>query len=135
MKAEALDLGKRRDGKDSSAQEKHPLDILFIYISNAIPFPSFPSGNSLSHPSSPGFYEGAPSPTHPIPPPCPGIPVYWSMEPSQDPDKAILNYICGWSHGSLYVYPLVGDLDPGSSGRGRDCWMVDVVFPMGLQIS
>jgi hypothetical protein len=36
------------------------------------------------------------------------------------PDKAILCYICGWSHGSLHVYFLVGGLVPGSSGgRGN----------------
>jgi hypothetical protein len=40
------------------------LDILFIYISNVIPFPSFPSTNPLSHPPSPRLYEGAPPPTH-----------------------------------------------------------------------
>jgi len=41
--------------------------ILFIYISNVIPFPSFPSGNSLSHPLSPCFYEGVPPPSYPEP--------------------------------------------------------------------
>jgi hypothetical protein len=47
------------------------------------------------------------------------------------PDKAILCYICSWSHGSLHVYSLVGDLVPGSSG---EVWLVDiVVLPMGLQ--
>jgi hypothetical protein len=30
--------------------------------------------------------------------------------------KAIICYICGWNHGSLHVYSLVGDLAPGSSG-------------------
>ena len=30
--------------------------------------------------------------------------------------KAILCYICGWSHGSLQVYCLVGGLVPGRSG-------------------
>ena len=30
--------------------------------------------------------------------------------------KAILCYICSWSHGSLHVYSLVGGLVPGSSG-------------------
>jgi hypothetical protein len=70
------------------------LDIFFIYISNVTPFPGFPSGNLLSHPC---FYEGVP----PISPPCPGIPLHWVIEPSQDqgtllllmPDKAILCYI------------------------------------------
>ena len=41
------------------------LDILFIYISNVISFPGFPSGNPLSHPPSPCFYEGASPPIHP----------------------------------------------------------------------
>ena len=35
------------------------LDIFFIYISNVIPFPSFPSENPLSSPSPP-----APQPTY-----------------------------------------------------------------------
>jgi hypothetical protein len=64
------------------------------------------------------------SPTHPLPLPGPGIPLHWSIEPSQDQghllplmtDKAILCYICGWSYGSLHVYSLVGGLVPGSSG-------------------
>jgi hypothetical protein len=41
-------------------------DILFIYISNVIPFPNFPSTNPLPHPPPPpGFHEGAPPPTDP----------------------------------------------------------------------
>jgi hypothetical protein len=45
------------------------------------------------------------------------------------PDKAILCYICGWSHGSLHVYSLVGGLVTGSSGG---VWLVSiVVLPMG----
>jgi hypothetical protein len=42
------------------------IGIFFIYISNVILFPIFPSKNSLSHPSSPSFYEGVPPPTHPL---------------------------------------------------------------------
>jgi hypothetical protein len=52
------------------------LDIFFIYISNVIPFPSFPSENPLSPFPSPY------SPTHPLPLPDPGIPLYWGIEPS-----------------------------------------------------
>jgi hypothetical protein len=37
------------------------LDIFFVYISNVIPFPGFPSKNPLSHPPTPC------SPTHPLP--------------------------------------------------------------------
>jgi hypothetical protein len=54
------------------------LDIFFIYITNVIPFPGFPSKNPLSHPPSPCL------PTHPFPLPCPGIPLHWVIEPSQD---------------------------------------------------
>ena len=93
----------------------------------------------LSHPLSPCFYEGVPPPTHLLPLPCPGISLYWGIEPSQDqgpllplmPDKAILCYICSWSHESHHVYSLVGGLVPGSS---RGYWLVHIVIPlMGLQ--
>ena len=48
-------------------------DIFFIYISNVILFPSFPSKNLLSL---------LPNPSIPIL--GPGIPLYWGKEPSQD---------------------------------------------------
>jgi hypothetical protein len=94
------------------------LDIFFIYISNAIPFPCLPSKTPLSHCPSPC------SPTLPLLLPCPGISLHWVMEPSQDQgillslmsDKAILCYICSWSHGYFHVYSLEGGLVPGSSG-------------------
>ena len=94
------------------------LHIFFIYISNVIPFPAFPSENPLSHPLC--FYEGVPPPTHPLSIPSSGIPLHWGIEPSKDlgpllplmSDKAILCYICGWSHVSLLVYSLVGGLVP-----------------------
>ena len=62
-------------------------------------------------------YEGAPL-TCPLPPPDPGIPLHWGIESSQDQgplfpliqDKAILCFICCWSHGFLHVYSLVGVL-------------------------
>ena len=99
-------------------------DILFIYISNVIPFHCFPSANPLSHLPFPCFYEGAPQPTHLLQLPGLGIPLHWGIKHSLDqgsllpltPNKAILCYICGCSHGSLHVYSLVGCLDPGSSG-------------------
>jgi hypothetical protein len=47
------------------------LDIFFIYISNVIPVPQFPSKNPLSPPPSHC------SPIHPLLFPGPGIPVYW----------------------------------------------------------
>jgi hypothetical protein len=54
------------------------LDILFIYISNVIPFPSFLSENPLSAPPSPW------PPTYQLLLPGPGIFLYWGIEPSQD---------------------------------------------------
>ena len=100
------------------------LVILFIYISSVIPFPSFASTNPLSHFPSPCFYETASTLIHPLLLHHPIIPLHWVIESSQDqvpllllmPDKAIFCYKCSWSHGSLHVYSLVGDLVPGSSG-------------------
>jgi hypothetical protein len=102
------------------------LDIFFIYISNVILFPGLPSGNPL-------FYSPPPvsmkvlhhSPTHPLLSSCPGIPLYWGIEPPQALrpffplmfNKAILCHICGWSHGSLHVYSLVDGPVPRSSER------------------
>ena len=76
------------------------------------PFP-FASIRVLLHP-----------PTHPLLPHLSSIPLHWGIKPPQDqgpplplmPDKAILCYICIWSHGSLHVYSLVGGLVSGSSG-------------------
>jgi hypothetical protein len=83
------------------------LNIFFIYISNVIPFPGIPSENPLCHLS-------VCSTTHPLPLPGPDIPLQWGIEPSQDQrpllplicNKAILCYICSWSHGSLHRYSL-----------------------------
>jgi hypothetical protein len=56
------------------------LDIFFIYISNDIPFPGFPSKNRLPlHPPPLPC-----SSTHPLRIPGPGMPLDWGIEPSQD---------------------------------------------------
>jgi hypothetical protein len=47
------------------------------------------------------------------------------------PDKAVLYYICSWSHGSFQVYSLVGVLVPGSSkvGAGQGVgWLILLFF-------
>jgi len=115
------------------------LDILFIYSSNVIPFPGFPSRNPLSYSPSFCFYEGAPPTTHSLLSPHPSIPLHWGIKPFQDQgplfplmsDKAILCYICSWSHGFLHVYSFFVGLSLGVLG----VWLVDtVVLPMGLQI-
>jgi hypothetical protein len=82
------------------------------------------------------------SPTHP--PTLTSLPLAlpsWSIESLQDrgpplplmPDKAILCYISSWSHGSLHVYSLVGDLVPGSSGVSG--WFILLFFLWGWQAS
>ena len=84
----------------------------------------------------PCFYEGLPSPIYSLPPPHPGIPLHWGIKPSKDqgplfplmPNKTILCYIYGWSHGSLHVYSLVGSLDPGNSG-----WLILLFFLWGCK--
>jgi hypothetical protein len=82
------------------------------------PFPVSPLETPLSHPPNRLLLCGC-SPTH-----LPAL-AFPGIKSSQDqgpllplmPDKAILCYICGWSHGSLHVYSLVGSLVPGSSGE------------------
>ena len=62
---------------------------------------------------------------------CCSIPLHWGIEPSQDQgpsllsisDKAILSYICIWSHGSLHIYSLVSGLVPWTLG-GPVSWYV-----------
>jgi hypothetical protein len=79
------------------------------------------------------------SPAHPPTPPCPGIPIHWGTEPSQDqgpllplmPDKAILCSICSWNHGPPHVYSLLGGLVPGSS-RGTG-WLILLFFLWGCR--
>jgi hypothetical protein len=79
--------------------------ILCIYISNVIPFPSFPSTSPHPLLPLPCLYEGFPT--------CPPMPdrqliisLSWVIKPPQDqeapvsvmPDKAILCYISIWNH-------------------------------------
>ena len=68
--------------------------------------------------------------------PHPGIPLHWSIEPSQDqgpllslmPNKTILFCIYIWSNGLLHVYSLDGGSVPGSSWglAGRYCFSYGV---------
>jgi hypothetical protein len=80
------------------------------------------------------FHEGVPQSTHQLLLPCPEIFVYWVIQPLQDqgplhplmPNKVILWYTCGWSHGSLHMYSLVGPLVSGSSGGSA--WLIFLFF-------
>ena len=111
----------------------------FIYLHfRCCPLPSFPSANPVPFPS-PCFFEGVPSPIHPLLPHCPSIPLCWGIKPPQHqgpplplmPNKAILCYICSWSHGSLHVYSLVGGFIPGRSGVSG--WLVLLLFLWGCK--
>ena len=92
------------------------LHIFYIFISNIMPFPDFPSKNSL-YPPSPCL------PNYPLQLLGPGIALHWDIKPLQDQEpilplmtnKAILCNICNRSHGSLHVYSLVGGLVSVSS--------------------
>ena len=72
-------------------EQKQMLDCN-IYI----PFPGFPSVNTLFQPPLPYFHEGAPPLPYLLLPHCPSIPLHWDSKPSQDqgpllplmPDKA-----------------------------------------------
>jgi hypothetical protein len=64
------------------------------------------------------------TPSHPLPSHHSSIPLHWDIKPPQDQgpflpltsDKAILCYLCIWSHGPLPVHSLVVGLVPGSTG-------------------
>jgi hypothetical protein len=100
--------------------------IPFVYISNDIPLPSYPSTKTPFHILPPPLclYEGILPPTHPLLPQHSSIPLCWSIKPSRDQGpslpllsgKAILCYICIWSQGSLPVHSLVGVLVSGRTG-------------------
>jgi len=62
-------------------------------------------------------------------PACPNISLHWGIQPWQDqglllplvPNKAILCYICSWSHGSVHVYSLGSGLVPGVLVSWHSC--------------
>jgi hypothetical protein len=102
------------------------------------PFPVSPTPrNTLYHPLYPCFYEGIPPLIHPLLffplafPYTGSSMLHRTILFPPMPDKAILFYIDCWSHGSLYVYSLVGDLGPGRSGV--ICLIDIVILSMGLQ--
>jgi hypothetical protein len=115
------------------------LKIRFIFYLN---FKCYPlSWSPLQNPPIPSPLPLLlPSPTHLLPPPHPRIPLHWGIKLSQDqgllfplmPDKAILCYICGWSHESLHVYSLVGGLVPGRSRVSG--WLILLFFLWGCKL-
>jgi hypothetical protein len=93
------------------------LDILFVYISNVIPFPGFPSANPLFHPPLPCFYEGAPPPTHLLLSHCPSILLHWGIKPSQD-QKPPFPLMLDKAPSAPLVPPLISPLGFLCSVRG-----------------
>ena len=85
-------------------------------------FPGLPSRNPYPMLSSPASLRVLPTTL----PSNTGIPLHWGTKPpqAQGPllplmsSKAILCHLCGWSHGSLHVYSLVGSILPRSSPKG-----------------
>ena len=105
--------------------------LIYLHF-KCYPLRGFSPGKPLSFPCYPSLYEGAPPLTHALLPHHTAIPLHWEIELSQDQgpplllmlNKAVLCYICSWSHGSFHVYSLLGGLVPGSS---------IVVLPMGCK--
>jgi hypothetical protein len=67
---------------------KFLLIILFVYISNDIPLPGYPSTNPHSIPPQARplcLYEGAPLPIHLLPPYPSSIPLWWGIKPPSPP--------------------------------------------------
>jgi hypothetical protein len=119
------------------------LIILFVYISNDIPLPSYPSTHPTFHTCTPSPFAYMKVLTHLLTylflPHCHSIPLCWGIKHPWDPGpplpllsgKAILCPICIWSHWSLQVHFLVG-------GPVSGYWAVRpayVVLLMGLQAS
>ena len=100
----------------------------FIYLHSTC-YPPPPHNIPISF-----FFMGTPSPTHPLLPQCPSIPLHWNIELLLAPfpvipDEAILSYICSWRHGSTHVNSLVGGLVPGSFGVSG--WLIFILFLWG----
>jgi hypothetical protein len=101
--------------------------ILFIDFQMLSPF-------LIPHlPKKPPFLSPPPASMrvylHPLLPPHPHIPLHWGTKDQWPPlplvpNKAILCYICGWSHG----YSLVAGLVPRSSG-----WLILLFFLWGCK--
>jgi hypothetical protein len=106
------------------------LVILFICISNVVPFPVYPLQLPISSPLPFAYKRVLPGPpTHSylmaLASPCPvlGLPL------TMMPDNAVLCYICSGSHEPTHVYSLIGGLVPGSSRVSG--WLIWLFFLWG----
>jgi hypothetical protein len=92
---------------------------LFIYISNAIPFPDFPSKNP--HP-----FPAPYSPTHPFSLPCPGFRLHWDIQAS--PDKGFSSHWC-----TTRLFSVLFDWWISTWELCGYCLIHNVALPKGLQ--
>jgi hypothetical protein len=113
----------------------------FLYLHfKCYPLSWFPPLPTLSPPPTPAsmrVFLHPPTHSHL---PALKFPIHWGIMPSLDqglllllmPDKAKLCYICGWRHGSLHVYSLVGGLVLESSGESG--WLILLFFLWGCKL-
>lgn len=108
------EIEHKSSGSKCSLTSKPPVYFIgyFINISNIIPLLSFLFTYLLSHSTYlPASMRMLPHPPTHSCPHCPCIPILLVIEPTQDEeaplplmlDRAILYYVCNWSHGSLHV--------------------------------
>jgi hypothetical protein len=113
----------------------------FIYLHfKCYPLPGFPSSNLPFHPPPLCLSDGAPPPTHTLLPHPFSISLHWGIKCPYDqgpplpwmPDKAIVCYICIWSHGFLLISFLVRGFVPWISSESG--YLIFFFFlPIGLQ--
>jgi len=110
------------------------LDTFFIYTSNIIPLPCFPSRHPLSHPPAPASMRVLPHPPTLPPPPLPWQPPTLGHQAFPGPRASLPIDVrqghpllhTGRRHGLPHVYSLVGGLVPGSSGGSG--WLMMLFF-------
>jgi len=141
--------GRRREGKGKEEEKEGRRDILSIYISNVIPFPSFPSRNPLSHPpfllllcrcspthplTHPLPLTHSPTPSHSLPGHSPKLGHRAFTGPRASPPTDAWQG-CPLLHMQLesWVNPCVlfGGLVPRSSGRSG--WLILLFFLWGCK--
>jgi len=101
-------------------------------------FPISPPETSYTIPPPPTSMRMLPNPpTHSLSSPCPGIPLYWGIKPSQDqellplmPNKLYVQLEPGVTPCVLFGWWF----SPWELWWGRVVWLVNIVaLPMGLQ--
>ena len=112
------------------------LVILFIYISMLSPFPVSHLQTPYPIPLSPDSMRVLPA-SDPVPPHHPGIPLHWSIEPSQNQgpllplmsNKAII-----WTYPAGAMGPFIcWWFSPSELWWGGSCWLILLFFLWGCK--